>query len=340
MLLAKALEKHINRGLDPINEDIDKAIDKAIKNAIGNRLGNAVESAVEDGIGSFFKSIVESTVESAVEDDVESAVEKAMEKAVEDAVEKAVEKSMAKHLDRSQELVSSQLTEQQDVSQSAPETDVVSEIPETQQDSMKIETTVAESIIEATDHKHDDDSEREEAALDDLFASEPDYTRHSPWPEDTFVIDMFNNFKLLLAVNKDMQPALLPRESARGHQLKLCLWECIEADDGWLHIRNPLTQKFLGLDASQSNGENQFPLCFSDNMNKETRFCLRSGMQIGTHLLQVPFANELHSMEPMLVGVHHQDDLIDGEIQFILSERFEKAIHIVRCSQDLKNEVL
>jgi hypothetical protein len=307
------LEKVVYRAIAQINEAVDKAV-KAVNKTVENMIGDAVEIVVEDAVESAIQNVFENADENAVQNAVKKAIEQAFETAVESAVERAVEKSMVKHLDHSQELVSSQLTEQQDVSQSVPETDVVSEIPETQQDCMKIETTVAESITEATDHEHDDDSEREKAALDDLFASESDYARHNPWPEDTFVIDMFNNFKLLLAVNRDMQSALLPRESARGYQLKLCLWECIEADDGWLHIRNPLTQKFLGLDASQSNGGKKFPLCFSDNINKATRFCLRSGMQIGTHLLQVPFDNELHSMEPILVGVHHQDDFIEGGI--------------------------
>ncbi|EEA21039.1 hypothetical protein TMatcc_001049 [Talaromyces marneffei ATCC 18224] len=130
----------VNNAVVQINEAIIKAFDKAVENAI------------EDTI----QSTVERTVESAVEKAVEKTVKKAIHCSVEDSVEKAVEKPMTRYLDRSHVPASPYLIEQHDTNQNISEADVVSEIPETQRDSMEVKT-VTEDVPEATDHKHDDD---------------------------------------------------------------------------------------------------------------------------------------------------------------------------------------
>ncbi|KAI7970444.1 hypothetical protein EIK77_006289 [Talaromyces pinophilus] len=342
MLLEKAIEKGVGKAIVEINEATIKATDNAVENAIENSVewavDNVVENAVEDAVQSAVESaietavekVIEGAVEKAVENTVSKAVKKAVQGSVDDSFEKAFEKSIAKLLDRSHVLAPSQSTEQRNANQNVSQTDVVSEIPETQQESLEIDL-VTEHITEATEHKDDDDSEHEKAAFDALFAREPKIIRQSPW-SGTALIEVFDNFDFFLAVNKYRDPVILSRECARGYQLRMCLWDFVEAG-GWLHLRNRLTQKFLGIDACQSNGEGQFLLCLFDDMKKETRFCVRStGVPDGHHgCLQIPIGSELHLMKTTLdLEVYRHDGFIEGEIHLAISERLEGAMQIMR----------
>ncbi|KAF3396997.1 hypothetical protein DPV78_007482 [Talaromyces pinophilus] len=345
MLLEKAIEKAVSKAIVEINEATTKAIDNAVENAIENSVEwavdtaveNAVENAVEDAVQSAVESaietavekVIESAVEKAVENTVTKAVKKAVQGSVDDSFEKAFEKSIAKLLDRSHVLAPSQSTEQRNANQNVSQTDVVSEILETQQESLEIDL-VTEHITEATEHKDDDDSEHEKAAFDALFAREPKIIRHSPW-SGTALIEGFDNFDFFLAVNKYRDPVILSRECARGYQLKMCLWDFVETG-GWLHLRNRLTQKFLGIDACQSNGEGQSLLCLFDDMKKETRFYVRStGVPDGHHgCLQIPIGSELHPMKTTLdLEVYRYNGFIEGEIHLAISDRLEGAMQIM-----------
>lgn len=341
MLLEKALEKVVNNAIVQMNEATTEAIDKTIKKSVEKILGNCVESAVEDAVSSVVEGAVEdavqdavsTTVESAVEDAVESVVKKAVEKTVEaavqnvvqkavekavetavgNAVEKAVENSMGKYLDRSHEPVSSQPPEPHDASQDVSQTDVVSEIPETQQDSMEVDLATG-NIVGATNY-NDNDSKREEAALNEFLSWNLDYTRLHPGPH----IETLVWLDFMLSVDEDMHLKLLTAPCAIGYlgsaeKEGLCRWECYHGN-GWLRFRNVASRKHLGVDSSHSNGAKRFLLTlFDDIEKKETRFYL----QLATPnkvCLQFPIGSQVYPVQPTLGLIDDQTDtIIEGEI--------------------------
>lgn len=175
---------------------------------------------------------------------------------------------------------------------------------------------VTGNITKAPEHKHDDDSDHEKAALDILWLN-------SPYSLVRFNLDFF------LAVNTYSQPVILSRGSTKGYQLKMCLWDFVEAG-GWLHLRNPFSEKFLGIEAC--HGEGRFRLCLFGNIKKETRFRVQLRKPDGDDgYLKIPIGSKLCSMNAMLnMQAHRHDSFIKGEIHLAISDYSAGAIQIAR----------